>query len=73
MQTWNATFGEYLTEQLQPTLGCSARVVPLPTSDAAYNVVANNHTDFLLVNSGLMHCVQVSAMRPQACRFCSGI
>ena len=59
METWNATFGEYLTEQLQPTLGCTVKMVPLPSSDAAYTVVANNQTDFLLVNSGLMHCVQV--------------
>lgn len=60
MKRWNSTFGVYLTEQLQPTLGCSFVVKPLPNPDAAYTVVANNGTDFLLVNTGLMHCVQVS-------------
>ena len=60
MSTWNATFEHYLTEQLQASLGCTFKLVPLPTPDAAYLQMANNLTDFLLVNSGLMHCVQVS-------------
>lgn len=60
MSTWNATFERYLTEQLQSSLGCTFKLVPLPTPDAAYLQMANNLTDFLLVNSGLMHCVQVS-------------
>lgn len=64
MKKWNATFGVYLSEQLQPTLGCTVVLKPLTTPDAAYTVVANNSTDFLLVNSGLMHCVQVSYVRP---------
>lgn len=59
MTTWNATFEGYLTEQLQSSLGCTFKLIPLPTPDAAYSQVANNLTDFLLINSGLTHCVQV--------------
>ncbi|KAL3158748.1 hypothetical protein ABBQ32_011476 [Trebouxia sp. C0010 RCD-2024] len=61
MKKWNATFGVYLSEQLQPTLGCTVVLKPLTTPDAAYTVVANNGTDFLLVNAGLMHCVQLES------------
>lgn len=62
MRTWNVTFEQYLTEQLQSALGCTFKVIPLPTPDAAYTLVANNQTDFLLVNSGLTHCVQVGTL-----------
>ena len=57
---WNATLAQYLTEQLGDQLGCTFVFTPLPGVDAAYTVVQNNETDFLLTSSGLMHCLQVS-------------
>ncbi len=59
MDVWNATFAQYLTEQLQGVLNCSFELVTLPNPDAAYGAVENNQTDFLLVSSGLMQCIQV--------------
>lgn len=59
MEVWNATFAEYLTEQLQGVLNCSFKLVILPNPDAAYGVVENNQTDFLFVSAGLMQCIQV--------------
>ena len=63
MTTWNATFEHFLTEQLQSSLGCTFKLTPLPTPDAAYSRVANNLTDFILLNSGLTRCVQVNTVR----------
>lgn len=57
---WNATLAQYLNEQLGDQLGCTFVFVPLPGVDDAYTVVQNNQTDFLLSNSGLTHCLQVS-------------
>ncbi len=59
LEVWNATFAQYLTEQLQGVLNCSFKLVILPTPDAAYGAVQNNQTDFLLVSAGLMQCIQV--------------
>ncbi|KAL0044703.1 hypothetical protein WJX82_006155 [Trebouxia sp. C0006] len=59
MEVWNATFTEYLTEQLQGVLNCSFTLAILPSPDAAYVAVENNQTDFLLVSAGLMQCIQV--------------
>ena len=56
---WSATFAQYLNEQLGVTLGCTFVFNPLPAVDDAYTVLAQNQTDFLLVGSGLMHCLQV--------------
>jgi len=59
MEVWNATFAQYLTEQLQGVLDCSFELAVLPTPDAAYGAVENNQTDFLFVSAGLMQCIQV--------------
>ena len=51
----------YLTEQLGETLGCRFQLAILASPDAAYSAIANNQSDFLLVSSGLMHCIQAGA------------
>lgn len=57
---WNATFVEYLTDELSGPLGCSFELYPLASVDNAYELVATNQTDFLFISSGQMHCIEVS-------------
>lgn len=63
---WNATFVDYLNEQLGESLGCSFELKPLVSVDNAYDVVKRNLTEFLFISPGQMHCIEVC----QAC--CAG-
>ena len=60
-KVWNETMATYLTEQVGSKIGCRFQLAILASPDAAYSAIANNQTDFLLVSSGLMHCIQAGA------------
>ena len=59
LDLWNATFVDYLTDQLSSTLGCSFELKPLVSVDNAYDVVRDNMTEFLFISPGQMHCIEV--------------
>lgn len=67
LQLWNATFVDYLTDQLSDELGCSFELVPLMSVDNAYDVVKYNQTDFLFMSPGIMHCIEVWATSNAVC------
>ena len=58
--SWNATFQDYLTDELYPQLNCSFVLVPLTTEDAVYKAVENASIDLLYTNGGLHVCLEVS-------------
>ena len=57
---WNATFRDYLTTELYPTLNCSFMLVPLVGETAVYNAVGNATIDFVWSNAGMHSCLEAS-------------
>ena len=56
---WNATFQDYLTAELYPTLNCSFMLVPLVGETAVYNAVGNATIDLVWSNAGMHSCLEV--------------
>ena len=57
---WNATFRDYLTTELYPTLNCSFMLVPLVGETAVYNAVGYATIDLVWSNAVMHSCLEVS-------------
>lgn len=58
-RSWNATFEQYLTDELYPEFNCTFTIIPLLAETEVYNAVGNASIDLIYSGSGMHVCLEV--------------